>query len=255
MEKGIQIFSNPQFGEIRTTTNEENEPMFCAADVCKSLGYSNPRDAVSKHVEEDDVAKRDTLTKGGNQLLTYVSESGLYALIFGSKLESAKAFKKWVTSEVLPSIRRQGGYIAARADESDAEIMAKALMIAKSTIERKNREIEMRDTKIAEDAPKVTFAEAIVGSRSSCLVGELAKIITQNGYTIGQNTLFGWLRENNYLGKQGERYNIPNQRYIEMGLFEVKKTVHDQHGVLVTKSTPKVTGKGQQYFINKFLGR
>lgn len=242
----IQIFSNPQFGEIRTLADDANEPLFCATDLCKALGYSNGRDAIAKHVDEGDVAKRDTPTTSGVQTMTFVNESGLYSLIFGSKLDSARAFKKWVTSEVLPAIRKTGGYLAAGADDTPEMIMARAVLVAQDTIRKQAEKIEV-------DAPKVLFADAVVGSKSSCLVGELAKLLTQNGHTIGQNRLFEWLRDNGYLGKHGEYYNMPNQRYVEMGLFEIKKRVHDENGVLVTTQTTKVTQKGCMYFINKFL--
>lgn len=256
----IQIFNNPQFGEIRIIADENNEPLFCVSDVCKALGYSNPRDAIAKHVSKEDVAKRDTPTKGGVQQISFVNESGLYSLIFGSKLESAKVFKRWVTSEILPAIRRHGAYVTPATIESiiaNPENGIKLLTALKE--EREQRLLAEQKAQLEAEinksnAPKVLFAEAVVGSRSTCLIGELAKILTQNGYTIGQNRLFKWMRENGYLGTKGEYYNIPNQKYQEMGLFEVKTSVHDENGVMVTKRTPKVTGKGQQYFINKFLG-
>ena len=251
----IQIFSNPQFGDIRTLADEANEPMFCAADVCKALGYTNPRKAVADHVSEDDVTKRDTIDNlGRTQTASFVNESGLYSLIFGSKLDSAKAFKKWVTSEVLPTIRKHGVYATPQTIDNllaDPDNAIKVFQTLKE--ERLLRQIA--EAKIEVDAPKVLFADAVTGSKSTCLIGELAKIITQNGYKIGQNRLFEWMREYGYLGKSGEYYNIPNQRCMEMGLFDVKKTIHDEHGVLVTKTTTKVTGKGQQYFINMFLNQ
>lgn len=254
----IQIFSNPQFGEIRTLADDANEPWFCATDVCNALGYTNSRKAVADHVSEDDVTKRDAWVTTGTKAdgtpaqrqtaMTFVNESGLYSLIFGSKLDSAKVFKKWVTSEVLPAIRKTGGYLAASADDTPEMIMARAVLVAQDTIRKQAEKIEA-------DAPKVLFVDAVVGSKSSCLVGELAKLLTQNGHTIGQNRLFEWLRDNDYLGKHGEYYNMPNQRYVEMGLFEIKKRVHDENGVLVTTQTTKVTQKGCMYFINKFLNR
>lgn len=252
---GIQVFNNPAFGEIRTAGTPD-EPWFCATDVCKALGYANGRDAVAKHVDEGDVAKRDTPTKNqfGTEVklqMTYVNESGLYALILSSKLPSSKAFKKWVTSEVLPTIRKTGKY------SSDIpQTFGEALMLAakkQMEVEEQRRLIEAKDKKIAEDAPKVVFSDAVVGSKSSCLIGELAKILTQNGYKIGQNRLFDKLREEGYLGRSGEYYNIPNQKYVEQGLFELKKTTHSENGVMKSSVTPKVTGKGQQYFINKYL--
>lgn len=252
----IQIFSNPQFGEIRTLANEANEPLFCAADVCKALGYANPRDAISRHVDEGDVAKHDTPTTSGVQTMTFVNESGLYSLIFGSKLDSAKAFKKWVTSEVLPTIRKTGGYIVAKADDTPEMIMARAVIVAQATIEKQQKQIAEQSAKIEADAPKVLFADAVAGSSTSCLIGELAKILTQNGYKIGQNRLFEKLRNEGYLGVKGEYYNMPNQCYQEMGLFDVKKrTINNPDGSIIVKTTTKVTGKGQSYFINKFLNQ
>lgn len=252
----IKVFNNPSFGNIRTTGTPE-EPWFCATDVCKALGYNNGRDAVVKHVDERDVAKRDTPTKnqfGAEvvQIMTYVNESGLYALIFGSKLPTARDFKRWVTGEVLPSIRKTGQY----GNYPVPQTFSQALMLAakqQEQIEEQRLLIEAKDKKIAEDAPKVVFSDAVVGSQSSCLIGELAKLLTQNGYEIGQNRLFEKLRKDGFLGRSGEYYNIPNQKYVEQGLFELKKTAHSENGVMKSSVTPKVTGKGQQYFINKYL--
>lgn len=251
----IQIFSNPQFGEIRTLADEANEPLFCAADVCKALGYANPRDAISRHVDEGDVAKRDTPTTSGVQTMTFVNESGLYSLIFGSKLDSAKVFKRWVTSEVLPTIRKHGVYATPQTIDNLLADPDNAIKVFQ-TLKEERRLRQIAEAKIEADAPKVLFADAVVGSKSTCLIGELAKIISQNGYPIGQNRLFQWMRENGYLGKHGERYNIPNQQYVEMGLFELKKGVRSGNdGVMKVTMTTKVTGKGQAYFINKFLNK
>ena len=251
MNNEIQIFKSEQFGEIRTAGTVD-EPMFCAADICRALGYNNGRDAIARHCDEGDVAKHDTPTTSGVQTMTYVNESGLYALIFGSKLPTAKQFKKWVTSEVLPTIRKTGSYNIQQLSRKEL-----AMMIVKAEEEKEALMLEnkRKDDQLEEQKPKVVFADAIVGSQSSCLIGELAKILTQNGYEIGQNRLFAWLRANHYLGTVGEYYNIPCQKYLEMGLFELKKNVHSQNGQMVTTITPKVTGKGQQYFINKFLGQ
>ena len=246
----VQIFNNPQFGEIRVL-GTPNAPLFCAMDLCKALGYSNGRDAVAKHVDDDDVAKCDaTDSLGRKQQLTYVTESGMYSLVIGSKLKTAKQFKKWVTSEVLPSIRKTGSYSIQNLSRKELALM---VIQAEEENERLALENKQQAEVIAEQKPKVVFAEAIVGSQSSCLIGELAKIITQNGHKIGQNRLFEWLRQNHYLGTKGEYYNIPNQEYVERGLFEIKKTSHSENGVMKTTSTPKVTGKGQQYFVNLFL--
>lgn len=175
-------------------------------------------------------------------------------MIIRSDSGNAKPFRKWVTSEVLPSIRKTGGYITAKADETDADIMARALIVAQETLKRRDERIKALETEREQDKPKVAFANAIEASKSSCLIGELAKTLTQNGYTIGQNRLFEWMRSHGYLGTKGERYNIPNQQYVEQGLFELKKGVRSGNdGVMHTTITPKITGKGQSYFINKFL--
>lgn len=247
----IQIFKNEQFGEIRSAGTAD-EPMFCAADICRALGYTNGPKAIKDHCDEGDITKRYTPTTSGEQLMTYINESGLYAIIFGSKLPSAKQFKKWVTSEVLPAIRKTGSYNIQQMNRKEL-----AMMIIKAEEEKEALMLEnkRKEEQLEEQKPKVVFADAIVGSQSSCLIGELAKILTQNGYEIGQNRLFAWLRANHYLGTVGEYYNIPCQKYREMGLFELKKNVHSQNGQMVTTITPKVTGKGQQYFINKFLTR
>lgn len=246
----MQIFQSEQFGAIRTAGTAE-EPLFCAADICRALGYTNGRKAIADHCEEDDVTKRDIIDNlGRTQSACFVNESGLYALIFGSKLENAKQFKRWVTSEVLPAIRKTGSYTAKTMSRKE---LARMIIQQEEEMEVLRLENQRKDEKIEEQKPKVVFADAIVGSKSSCLIGELAKIITQNGYEIGQNRLFAWLRMNHYLGTVGEYYNIPCQRYLEQGLFELKKNVHSQNGKMVTTITPKVTGKGQQFFVNKFL--
>ena len=265
----IQIFNNPQFGQVRTIGTPE-EPWFCATDVCKALGYANGRKATADHVDEGDVTKRDTPTTNqfGSEVIiqmTYVNESGLYALIFGSKLPSAKAFKKWVTSEILPSIRKTGQYNLsergitlpnfsnpAEAARAWADMYDKA-----HTLEAKTQEqqlaIEAKDKKIEEDKPKVAFADAVTSSSSCCLIGELAKILAQNGYKIGQNRLFEWLRQHHYLGSKGEYYNMPYQKYIEQGIFKLSQKTFSQGVNMKVGVTTVVTTKGQQYFINKFL--
>jgi len=258
MENNIQIFNNPSFGDIRVAGTSE-QPLFCALDVCNALGYSNGRKAVSDHIDEEDVTKCDTLTNGGIQSITYVNESGLYSLILGSKLPNAKEYKHWVTSEVLPSIRKNGAYMTSEVIEktlTDPDYLIRlATTLKDERLKRVEAENKARllETINKEQAPKASFADAVLASKSSCLIGELAKILTQNGYEIGQNRLFTWLREKEYLGCRGERYNMPNQQYVENGLFEIKKSVHSENGILKTTSTPKVTTKGQMYFINKFM--
>ena len=244
----VQIFDNPQFGQIRTAGTAEN-PLFCLADVCKSLElHSN----VVRQRLTDDVCSTYPIVDsiGRTQQATFITEDGLYDVILDSRKPEAKAFRKWVTSEVLPSIRKTGSYSIQNLSRKELALM---VIQAEEENERLALENKQQAEVIAEQKPKVVFAEAIVGSQSSCLIGELAKIITQNGHKIGQNRLFEWLRQNHYLGTKGEYYNIPNQEYIERGLFEIKKTSHSENGVMKTTSTPKVTGKGQQYFVNIFL--
>ena len=255
----IQVFNSEQFGEIRTAGTAQ-EPIFCAADICRALGYSNGRKAISDHCDEGDVTKRDTPTSSGVQSMTFVNESGMYSLIFGSKLESAKQFKKWVTSEVLPSIRKHGMYATEATVENMLNDPENAiLMLQAYQRERKERlaaqqQVEKLEAQAIEDKPKIIYADAVKGSTSSCLIGELAKMIAQNGYPIGEKRLFQWLRDNHYLCSYGERFNQPYQQYIEQGLFTMKQNVFSVDGEMRTRNTTKVTGKGQIYFINKFIG-
>lgn len=243
----LKIFENKEFGEIRTVV-KDGEPWFVGKDVAEILGYSNTRDTLARRVDEEDkgVANCDTL--GGNQKLTVVNESGLYSLILSSKLPNAKKFKKWVTSEVLPSIRKNGGYIVGQETMSDDELMARALQVAQNKILERDKQIETMK-------PKAIFADAVAASHTSILIGDLAKLISQNGVSIGQKRLFKWLRDNGYLIKrEGSDRNMPTQRSMEMKLFEVKEsTISNPDGSVRITRTPKVTGKGQQYFINKFL--
>lgn len=250
----ITTFSNAEFGDIRVVMRE-SESWFVGKDIAEKLGYSNVRDALSKHVDSDDkgVAKCDTL--GGKQNLTIINESGLYSLILGSKLPSAKRFKHWVTSEVLPSIRKNGGYIANQESLSDDELLERALLVAHRKIEERNKEIAHQKEQIAEMKPKAIFADAVSSSSNSILVRDMAKLLKQNGVDIGEKRLFEYLRNNGYLIKRpGADYNSPTQRAMELGLFEIKETVVAHTYDTRVHKTTKVTGKGQRYFINKFLG-
>ena len=256
----IRIFKDKRFGEIRTAGTSE-EPLFCLADVCKSVGITNARN-VKDRLDMDDVRLVDTIdSMGRTQHVNFVTESGLYDVIIRSDSEQAKPFRKWVTSEVLPSIRKTGGYIAAKPDDTPEEIMAKALLIAQDTMKRQSEKIGRLEAenkgmagKIAADAPKVLFANALKASDRSILVGELAKILKQNGCETGQKRLFAWLRENGYLMKSGSERNQPTQRSMELGLFEVTKGVVTRpDDTVITTVTTKVTAKGQEYFINRFV--
>lgn len=246
----LQIFKNEEFGEVRTVTID-NEPWFVGKDVATALGYKDTSDALKKHVSEDDKrilkpGKMPTL-KMSNYGAYIINESGLYALIFGSKLESAKRFKHWVTSEVLPAIRKTGGY-QMQAPQGK-ELLALAVLEAQKTIEEQTAQIERMK-------PKEIFADAVATSHTAILIGDLAKLLKQNGVETGQKRLFAWLRDNGYLIKRnGADRNMPTQKSMEMGLFEVKEsTVNNPDGSVRINRTTKVTGKGQQYFINKFLG-
>ena len=243
----LQIFKNEEFGEIRTVTID-NEPWFVGKDVAESLGYSDTNKAVAMHVENEDKKLNDkTSSSFGQRGATLINESGLYALIFGSKLESAKRFKHWVTSEVLPTIRKTGGY--QMQPPQGKELLALAVLEAQKTIEEQTAQIErMR--------PKEIFADAVATSNTSILIGDLAKLLRQNGVETGQKRLFSWMRENGYLIKRnGADWNMPTQKAMEMGLFEVKESaVNNPDGSVRINKTTKITGKGQQYFINKFLG-
>lgn len=243
----IQVFNNEQFGALRTY-EEDGQILFCGKDVAASLGYKNTNDAMKKHCKG--VAKRYPLqTAGGVQEFVFITEPDLYRLITHSKLPTAEKFERWVFEEVLPAIRRTGGYMVASQDETPEQIMARAVLVAQDTIERQKRQID-------ELKPKALFADAVAASDGTCLVGELAKMLKQNGVNIGQNRLFSWLRENGYLGKTGSNRNVPTQRAMEQGLFRIKETaVTHSDGHVTINRTPKVTGKGQRYFIEAFAKR
>lgn len=246
----IQIFNNPDFGEVRTL-EENGAALFCGSDVAKALGYSNPRDALSRHCRG--VVKRDTPTESGIQEMSFIPESDLYRLVFSSKLPTAEKFTDWVTSEVLPTIRRHGMYATPDTVEkmlADPDTTIKLL----ETIKQERAARLALEAKAEADKPKVLFADAVSASHTSILVGDLAKLLRQNGVEIGQNRLFSFLREKGYLCSQGERYNLPTQRSMDRGWFQVKETTINQpNGSVRITRTVKVTGKGQQYFINLFL--
>lgn len=251
----LQIYKNASFGEVRVL-EEQGSSLFCAADICRALQYANPRDALAKHCEEEDVAKRDTLTAKGMQSMSYVTESGLYALIFGSKMPAAKEFKRWVTSEVLPAIRKSGGYMVGRENESAEDLMARALLVAQETLSRASQENKQLKERVEVAESKASFAEAVEASTNTILIAELSKILQQNGVNIGQNRLFAWMRTNGYLCSNPAYYNQPTQKAMQLGLFEVTKhIVQKPNGTSIVTSTPRVTGKGQTFFTNKFLAQ
>lgn len=258
----LQVFKNEQFGEIRTI-EENGKPWFCGADVARALGYSNPYDAMARHCKQEGIAKREGVTKTTNQHgatseqvneIKYIDEGNLYRLITHSKLPEAQKFADWFFDEVLPTIRKTGGYV--NNDEMFINTyLPHADEGAKAAFRHTLQTLRAANEKIERDAPKVLFAEAVTTARNSILIGELAKLLRQNGVEIGQNRLFEWLRNNGYLVKRkGTDYNAPTQRSMEAGLFEVKENTitHNDGSTTVTRTT-KVTGKGQVYFINRFL--
>lgn len=242
----LQIFKNEQFGEIRTI-EENGKVLFCASDVAKALGYAVPKDAIAVHCKG--AVKRRLLTNGGEQDVKFIYEGDVYRLIVHSKLPSAEKFECWVFDEVLPSIRRHGMYA------TDELIANPDLAIAAFTALKEEREKRaMLEAKVEQDKPKVIFAKAVETAKTSILIGDLAKILKQNGIETGQKRLFEQLRQEGYLMKGGSSHNMPTQRAMEMGLFEVKEsTVNNPDGSIRINKTTKVTGKGQTYFINKFL--
>lgn len=250
----LQIFNSPDFGQIRTI-QQNGEPWFVGKDVAKILGYERADNAIRNHVDDEDKLMHQISASGQNREMYIINESGLYSLILSSKMPKAKEFKRWVTSEVIPAIRKTGGYIAGSESMTDAEIMAKAVLVAQSTIRQRDQRIKELESDVAAAKPKVLFADAVSASDSTILIGDLAKILKQNGYNTGQKRLFQWLRDNGYLIKrQGADYNSPTQRSMELGLFRVKETpiIHADGHVTVNK-TVKVTPKAQIYFANKFF--
>lgn len=254
----LKIFTSEEFGEIRTVTIDD-EPWFVASDICKALEIGNTSQSLTRL---DDDEKRTTIISNegaasGKSSMSFINEYGLYSLVLASRKPQAKDFKRWITHEVLPSIRKNGGYIAGQETLSDDELMAKALLVAQNKIAERDKVIMEKQEQIDQMKPKEIFADAVSASHSSILVGELAKLIKQNGYDIGQNRLFAWMRENGYLiSRKGIDYNMPTQRSMEHGLFEIKESTSvNPDGSIRTNKTPKVTGKGQQYFVNKFLSR
>lgn len=250
--------------EVRTVTID-NEPYFVGKDVAEILGYTNSKDALKNHVDSDDKQilqrSQNATLEIPNRGLTIINESGVYNLIFAAAKQSAnpeikekaQKFKRWVTSEVLPAIRKHGAYVT---DYKAVDLLTNPNALG-NFLQGLTEQVKRLETKIEKDKPKVLFADAVSASKSSCLIGELAKILKQNGINIGQNKLFQWLRANGYLiSRRGESWNQPTQKSMQLGLFELKKTaINHSDGHTTTNVTPKVTGKGQQYFINKFLNQ
>lgn len=251
----IQIFNSEEFGDVRAL-ELNGAPWFVGKDVAEALGYGAGKslaNAVSKHVDEEDKGVTEMMTPGGVQKVIIINESGLYSLVLSSKLPSAKKFKHWVTSEVLPTIRRHGAYMTEEALEKAITEPDFLIKLATNLKEEKEKRLEA-ERQIEADRPKVTFANAVNVSKDGMLLGMLAKLLHQNGVDIGQKRLFQWMRDKGYLMKNGTDKNMPTQKARELGLFKVKeRAIDNPDGSVRLTRTTLVTGKGQEYFINKFL--
>lgn len=249
----IQVFNNPEFGEIRTV-EINNEPWFVGKDVAVILGYSNPQKAIRDHIDEDDRTVNESFTVNGTAI-ALINESGLYSLVLSSKLPTAKKFKRWVTSEVLPSIRKHGAYMTPETLEKMVLTPDFGIRLLTELKAEQDKRKALEAT-VEEQKPHVLFSNAVSASKTTIFIGALAKLLKQNGINIGQNRLFEWLRQNGFLVKRGDNRNMPTQRAMEMGLFEVKeRCCLNSNGCNVITKTTFVTGKGQCYFINRFLGK
>lgn len=239
---------------LRTLTDENGEPWFVAKDVCDVLELSNVSQTLARRLDDDEKSSI-TLNDGtpGNPNRAIVSESGFYVLVLASRKPEAHEFKRWVTHEVLPQIRRTGGYITTTDADDDMTILAKAVMIGQRTMEEQKRRIAAQESHIKELEPKARFADAVAASDGTCLIGELAKMLRQNGLDIGQNQLFEILRQDGYLGKTGSNRNVPTQKAMDLGLFRIKETaITHSDGHVTINRTAKATGKGQTYFIDRY---
>lgn len=234
---------------LRTLTDKAGEPWFVAKDVCDILGHSN----VSMALDRLDDDERSKFNLGRQGETNIVNEAGLYVLVLGSRKPEAHEFKRWVTHEVLPQIRKTGGYIPTTDADDDMTILAKAVMIGQRTMEAQRQKIAEQQTRIVELEPKARFADAVAASDGTCLIGELAKMLRQNGLDIGQNRLFEILRQDGYLGRTGSNRNVPTQKAMDLGLFRIKETaITHSDGHVTINRTAKVTGKGQTYFISRY---
>lgn len=249
----LKIFENPAFGQVRTL-ELEGEPWFVGKDVAEALGYSDTFGALKKHVDDEDKQNCQNDSFETPRGMTIINESGLYSLVLSSKLPTAKAFKRWITSEVIPSIRKHGAYIMPDTLEqmiADPDTTIRLL----TTLKEERQERVRLEAEAKANRPKVLFADAVATAHTSILIGELAKLLKQNGVDMGQNRLFDWMRKHGYLiARKGTDYNMPTQKSMELGLMEIKETsISHADGHVSISKTPKITGKGQQYFIGKFL--
>lgn len=252
MNNEVQVFNSKEFGQVRTVVIN-NEPWFVGKDVAGILGYSDTNKAIAMHVDNEDKKLNDkTSSSFGQRGATLINESGLYSLVLSSKLSTAKKFKRWVTSEVLPTIRKHGAYMT---DEAIYKAITEPdFLISLATELKKEKEARRKaELKIEQDKPKVLFANAVGVTKSDCTIGNLSKILKQNGIEIGQHRLFQWLRDNDYLMKTGMDKNRPTQMAMEKGLFRVNERHRVGSNGTLTFFTTYVTGEGQLYFVNLFL--
>jgi len=247
----IKIFEKKEFGQIRVV--EINNNLYSVGiDVAKALGYKNPNDAITRHCKG--YVKHAVPTNSGKQKMNVISEGDVYRLVANSKLPSSVKFEAWMFDEVIPSIRKNGAYMTPETIEKTLSDPDFIIGLAQK-LKEEQRARAIAEKQLLVDKPKVLFADAVTASKTSILVGELAKILKQNGIHTGQNRLFDWLRNKGYLiRRKGTDYNMPTQRSMELGLFEVKETsITHSDGHISVNKTPKVTGKGQVYFIKKFM--
>jgi anti-repressor protein len=250
-----QVFDNPEFGQLRVIRGDDGEPWFVAKDVCDALGLGRQQDS-TRYLDDDEKGECLVNTPSGEQRMVIVSEAGLYSLILRSRKPEARRFKRWVTHDVLLSIRRNGGYMVARPEESDAEVLSRALLIAQRTIERRDAEIADQQAMIGELSPKAAFFDAVGDSDGKMSVADLSKALRQAGIEMGQNRLFKWFRDNGYMGKRGIHRNRPTQRAIEQGLFYLHDTTFVRRdGKVFNSFTPMVTAKGATVFFKAISGQ
>lgn len=259
MEQGLQIFNHPQFGEIRAVVIE-GVPWFSGKDVASALGYSNPQKAIRDHTDEEDRTVNDSFTVNGTSGIL-INESGFYSLVLSSKLKGAKEFRRWVTSEVLPSIRKHGAYMTPEVQNHILNNPDFLISLANKIKEEQARNqvllVQNESLRAENDSmrPKAMFADAVAAAETDILVGDLAKLLRQNGVNIGQNRLFRILRDKDFLcSRRGDMWNMPTQRALNLGLFRVSETtVSKADGSVFVTRTTRVTGKGQTYFVERFL--
>lgn len=254
----LKVFENSQYGQVRAIM-KDGEPWFVAADVCKALEITNAGNAIAR-LDDDEKGIRSMDTHGGKQEMVIINEPGLYALVLGSRKPEAKAFKRWITHEVIPAIRKHGGYLTP--DKMEEALLNPDVLIRLATDLKRERaariaaeaERAVLEGEAKANAPKVLFADSVTASKQSILVGEMAKLLRQNGVDVGQNRMFEWLWRDGYLHRSGAQRNMPTQRAMDMGLFEVQeRTINNPDGSVRLTRTPKITGKGQVYFLNKYI--